>query len=400
MANKTVNETRADGSTRTYTRRDHRRSFGRIERRKSGRYAASYVGPDGQRHRSPMTYKAKAEADAWLTEQQAKIIAGTWTATAATEKHERQAARAETFGDYGARWIENSLTSKGLPLKPATKQGYRSDLRQLAAIADKPLTSITGKDIEAIYRAKLEQGKKTTASKLYSFARVVLNAACEEKLITENPCKIKGANNVRTGKETEGPTDTELAIITANVPDHRRAMVTAAAWSAFRYGELTELRRKDIEDDGEQILITVSRGVTYIAGRGTGEENFIIGEPKTAQSKRQVWLPPGASQVLRDHLAKYVGPEDDALLFAADNGGHLKQSWLNRFWYPAREAAGRPNLTWHSLRHYGLTQYARNGATAAELMARGGHSNIKTAMRYQDIAQDRDRQLAARMENR
>lgn len=51
----------------------------------------------------------------------------------------------------------------------------------------------------------------------------------------------------------------------------------------------------------------------------------------------------------------------------------------------------------HDLRHKGLTIFAQEGATLAELMRRGGHSDIRVVLRYQHSTMARDRELAERM---
>jgi integrase len=64
-------------------------------------------------------------------------------------------------------------------------------------------------------------------------------------------------------------------------------------------------------------------------------------------------------------------------------------------YYPARKAAGRPDLRFHDLRHTGAVLAAATGATLAELMARLGHSTAGAALRYQHAAADRDKVIAA-----
>ena len=66
----------------------------------------------------------------------------------------------------------------------------------------------------------------------------------------------------------------------------------------------------------------------------------------------------------------------------------------DRRFYAAREAAGRPDLRFHDLRHTGAVLTASTGATIAELMARLGHSTPAAAMRYQHAAQGRDQSIA------
>ena len=73
----------------------------------------------------------------------------------------------------------------------------------------------------------------------------------------------------------------------------------------------------------------------------------------------------------------------------------MAPSSLYAVYHPAREAAGRPDLRFHDLRHTGATLAAATGATLAELMRRLGHSTPDAAMLYQHAADDRDAAIAA-----
>lgn len=124
-----------------------------------------------------------------------------------------------------------------------------------------------------------------------------------------------------------------------------------------------------------------------------------------------MYLPAALRQPLLDHMDAHSQPGRDGLLFtgpregsgrcgcghAGCKGGHLLNSTLHRAYDEARKAAGRPDLRWHDLRHTGLTEAARYGATLAELQARAGHSTPVMAMHYQRATQERDRELARRM---
>jgi len=97
---------------------------------------------------------------------------------------------------------------------------------------------------------------------------------------------------------------------------------------------------------------------------------------------------------VQGHLAAHVGANDDALLFAAQHGGHLAKSTLSRHFYAARLLAGRPDLRFHDLRHTGAVLAAATGASLAELMGRLGHGTPQAALRYQHVVQDRDQAIA------
>src|SRR5690348_1939673 len=85
------------------------RGWGHIRRLPSGRYQASYVGPDGQRHRAPMTYTKRADADGWLADERRHVERDSRGIAEWTPPREREAARwerGETLAVYGERWIK------------------------------------------------------------------------------------------------------------------------------------------------------------------------------------------------------------------------------------------------------------------------------------------------------
>ena len=100
---------------------------------------------------------------------------------------------------------------------------------------------------------------------------------------------------------------------------------------------------------------------------------------------------------MKAHLADNITGGRDGLLFpaAGDPTKHLAPASLYKVFYRAREAAGRPDLRWHDLRHTGAVLAAQTGATLAELMGRLGHSTPQATLRYQHVAGGRDAQIAA-----
>jgi integrase len=168
-------------------------------------------------------------------------------------------------------------------------------------------------------------------------------------------------------------------------------MVQLAAFCALRFGELTELRRSDI--DTQRGVIMVRRAVVLVNG------GFVIKKPKSDAGVRDVAIPQALMPMVREHLLAHTAPGPDGLLFPSRNdpAEHLRQSSLTRVFYPARKAAGRPDLRFHDLRHTGAVLAAQTGATLAELMGRLGHSTSQAAMRYQHAAQDRDALIASRL---
>jgi integrase len=125
---------------------------------------------------------------------------------------------------------------------------------------------------------------------------------------------------------------------------------------------------------------------------------FIAGDPKSAAGKRTVAIPPHLLDELDWHLDHHVLAPEDSPVFSrydAGYGGYIPLYSLHKAFWPAREAAGRPDLHFHDLRHTGATLAAATGATLADLMARIGHSTPAMALRYQHAVHGRDQQIAA-----
>ncbi|MBD8218101.1 site-specific integrase [Microbacterium sp. CFBP 13617] len=204
------------------------------------------------------------------------------------------------------------------------------------------------------------------------------------------------------------------------MPKHWRALVWVAAEGGLRWGEATELRRKDVTveraDDGAVVraLVNVERAVTVSSGLPDSlphgahlcdcRRGCLIGEPKSAAGTRSLYLYGDAAEALADRLARHALRFGNPLLFPArgDDSGqrHLSQSTFHTpAWSDARKAAEREDMPFHALRHYAGTRYAQAGATPRQTMARLGHSSVNAAMRYQH-AGNRDEELAARMARR
>ena len=106
--------------------------------------------------------------------------------------------------------------------------------------------------------------------------------------------------------------------------------------------------------------------------------------------------PPNSCHPWRD-LAKFVGPQKDALVFTLPEGHPLRRTKFRNRWIVACEAVGVTGLHFHDLRGSGATWAAHGGATVAGLMARLGHTTPNMAMRYQHATQERDAALAAKL---
>ncbi|PBA30576.1 site-specific integrase [Mycobacterium intracellulare] len=363
-----------------------RGAFGTAHKLPSGRYRAMYRGPDGRRYTAPKTFLTEKDARGWLSLRQSEIIRKAWVPPEADEMPLPKL----TFQNYSKTWMAQR------DLKDRTREHYDKLLEDhiLPTFGALPIAAITADDVRA-WHAKMGTKTPTLRAHCYGLLRTIMGTALSDGKIKVNPCVIRGAGSARRVHKIRPASLDEIATITQEMPEQYRAMVLLAAWCALRFGELTELRRKDIKlveaaDPADSYgTVRVERAVVRV------EEGFQITTPKSDAGRRDVEIPPHLLPAIKDHLARFVGPEKDALLFPAAHGRHLAPASLYRQFYKARSVAKRDDLRWHDLRHSGAVLAAATGATLAELMARLGHSTPQAAMRYQHAAQGRDRQIAA-----
>jgi integrase len=409
----------------------HRR-FGNIRRLPSGRYQASYLGPDGQRRYAPETYERKGDAERALVLIEAQINAGEWT----------DPARGKVkLAEYAATWI-----TQRPGLRPRSADNYRWLLKKHVAphLGGIPVGRISTPAIREWRATLLDQGVSvSTAAKAYRFLRAVLMTAVDEdKILPRNPCCIRGAGdeeaperpvltvaqvfelaegvgrrpvgNIRkvTGgyrlrfrRHGEMRTSPEVYRDRAAAEqalwkmaddggadcnhDRRfRALVLLATFASLRWGEVIALRRCDLDLQARTVRIRAA-----VVERSTGE--LLIGPPKSKAGRRVVGIPAAIVPALHEHLSIYVKGNAGALVFSGVKGGLLRRSNFNKMsaWPYAVKSIGAEGLHVHDLRHTGNHFAAASGAKLKDLMARMGHDSERAALIYQHETRGADQRI-------
>jgi integrase len=415
--------------------KDKHRRFGNVRMLPSGRYQASYIGPDGQRRYAPETYERISDAERYLTLVEAQIFNGDWT--------DPERGKVKLLA-YAETWI-----AQRAGLRPRTIELYRWLLGKYIAphLGKVELRKISTQMIRE-WRTKLLDGgvSATMTAKAYRLLRAVLMTAVQEdKILTRNPCQVRGAGSEQAA---ERPVLTvaqvfELAERVGRRPvgnirkledgayrlryrakggtmrafperfrtradavralwmlaeegradetrdDRLRALVLLAAFASLRWGEVTALRRCDID---------LVKGTVRVRAAFTEQSNgtMLLGPPKSQAGLRTVNIPAAIVPFVTAHLAKYTGPESTALVFTGIKGGPLRRSGFNTVtrWGLVVEAMGMRGLHFHDLRHTGNTLAADMGVSTKSLMARMGHDNERAALIYQHASDKADRKIA------
>ncbi|GAA3250329.1 tyrosine-type recombinase/integrase [Nonomuraea helvata] len=230
-----------------------------------------------------------------------------------------------------------------------------------------------------------------TVAKAYRLLNAILSTAVDDQLIKRNPCRIKGAGQE---KSPERPVLTVAQVYRlVDVIEHRyRALVLLGTFASPRWGELTGLRRRDLDLDAG--TVKVERQLIQITGKG-----LVFTDPKSAAGKRTVAIPALILDELKAHVKDFAQDGNEGLIFVGPDDGPLRNTNFNRrVWAKALQDADLPKLHFHDLRHTGNTLAASAGASIRELMARMGHSSTRAALIYQHSTDERQREVARKLD--
>lgn len=375
--------------------KNSRSDFGNVRQLPSKRFQARYVGPDMATHNGPRPFTTRTLARGWLRDEQRLIEREIWTPPAerrAEYLRRVEEAKANTFAAYARRYLRER------DLRPKTVAEYERLLRTrlLPVFGNSPITNINLKEIR---RWRESQPSDTPAQNAaaYRLLHSILAAAEEEEWIDRAPARIKGAATAKPKHKPVPASFAELDVIYDAMPAPLRMAVVIAAFGALREGEILELRRKDI--DLKNGTISVSRAVSKDAVKDPQVETCpncrrVIGPPKTDAGTRVLHLPGPFHDALRGHVKQFAAPGSEGLLFPGVRKDHMSARYLLKAYKPAAEAAGRSDLTFHDLRHTGMTLAGLTGATSAQLQHRAGHSSQQAMAIYQHADQVLDKQVA------
>lgn len=382
-----------------------RTTFGKTRTLPSGAVRASYVR-FGVTHTPGHTFANEKAALAWLNAEKVLIDREQWTPPA--DRRKREEISSLTFGDYSGEWIAQRLV-KGRPIKDRTREHY-ADIRArwFTPLLTRPLASITRAEVAAWFRALPD--KPTMRQHAYALLRSIFRTAVNDGLVATNPVQVEGASARPEPSDVEIFTEDEVARLAELMPERHRVIILLAAWCALRFGEVAALRRSDFSEKDGYLMLKVSRGVVTVGHKR------VETTPKSSSAVRRLVVPPHIAEAVKQHLQAFAQPGPDGLLFPPqrDTGfitplevygedpskprkDRKGKTRTGSGYYLARVQLGRPDLTFHRLRHFGLTKYAEVGVTQREAMAYGGHSDPKTAQRYQHAAERRAITLAERM---
>lgn len=346
-----------------------------VARRSDGRWRGRYRDASGREH--SRHFARKVDATRWLSEITASIVTGQYV--------DPNAGRV-TFREYAEQW--RAIQAH----RPSSQVHVEIMLRRHAypALGDLPVASILPSHVQAWVK-RLETGDKaveqrplaaSTVGVVHSIVSSVFKAAVRDRRIASNPCEGTKLPKVEQ-RRVVPPTTGQIAALTDAMPDELAALITMAAGTGMRQGELFGLTVDRL--DMLRREVTVDRQLVKVAG---GRSRF--GPPKTQASNRVIPMPQVVVDALASHLA--ARPADgDGLIFTLE-GQPITRQRFGHLWRPIARGAGLPGGTGlHACRHYYASLLIRHGESVKTVQARLGHASaVETLDTYSHLWPDSD----------
>jgi integrase len=215
------------------------RSWGTLCRLPPGNWRASYIGPDLARHAAPITYTTKMDADYWLTSERRLIERGEWNST--QNAHRGNGRQVKNVREYATDWPATRT------LKPRTNIGYEALFKN--HIVPSWVTCCCRHCRLKLRRwyAGLGTEHTTRNAHAYRLLHSICATAVSDGLLTTQPCQIARAMQAPTTRQTVILDVEDVAKLANTVqPERLKALILVSAWCGLRWGEVIELRRKDM----------------------------------------------------------------------------------------------------------------------------------------------------------
>jgi len=304
-----------------------------------------------------------------------------------------------TVGDYLKRWLKDVEDT----VRRSTYEGYEYAVRPhiVPALGRIKLKDLTSAHLRSFYRDRLDSGRApATVHKLHVVLHKALKAAVADGLIPRNAAA--GLKLPRITREEIDPLTEEEArrLLETVRGDRLETLYVLALNTGMRQGELLALKWDDV--DLERGVLRVRRTLTH------ANKSFVLGEPKTKNSRRTIRLTTGAVNALRMHLSRqleeieYMGSlyQPGGLIFATETGTIINPSNLrNRSFKPLLKGAGLPPIRFHDLRHTCATLLLSNDVNAKVVSEMLGHSSIRITLDiYSHLMPDMQEKAAKALE--
>ena len=295
-----------------------------------------------------------------------------------------------TLSDYLSDWIERQRPY----LRTSTLHSYRIAVGRIVSHLDQTtLGSLTPSQVQRLQTDLLASGgrdDRLLAAKTVANTQVVLHKALADAvrlgLLDHNVVSAVSPPRVPRPRLSVWTVDQLRDFLTVASSHRLSAAFVVLATTGMRRSEVLGLRWSDIDYDDRSLSIV--RTLTVVAGRP------IVTAPKSAASRRLVYLDASTIDALRAHRDSSTVSRDDYVFQSADGQPVNPASFSNTFDRLVARS-GLPRIRLHDLRHTYATLALRLGTHPVLLSERLGHTSIAVTIdRYSHVIPSIDRNAA------
>jgi integrase len=287
-----------------------------------------------------------------------------------------------SLGDFLDDWL---LVQKQR-IRPTTWHGYEMAVERIKRhLGMAKLQALSPLQIEKFYSTLLESGRSgggALAAKTVRNTHVVLRKALADaerlELVHRNAAGTAQAPSVQRPEHVTWSSDELKEFLSAIRSDRLYAAFVLLATTGMRRGEVLGLRWGDLDFDARELA--VAHTITT-----AGFDQIVSGPPKTARSRRHVFLDDATLAILRDHRKRQredrlaAGPnwdKDNDLVFRNELGGSVHPDWFSTEFDRLIRRAGIKRIRLHDLRHTYATLALKAGMHPKIVSERLGHATV------------------------
>jgi len=298
-----------------------------------------------------------------------------------------------TLGEWLEEWLNGYVE---VNCSPRTKASYEMIIRRhiIPELGSITLSQLGARHLETFYSRQRTKGRvdgkgqlsSRTVRYCHSLLAEGLGHAVKMGLIGRNVALATDAPRAEhKAMSTLAPQDISKFLEAATETPYY-ALFYTLLFTGMRRGEALALRWKNVNLGLPSLSLAASLSITETAYTLNGK--YIIKEPKTPHSRRQIALPPSLVLVLQQHRAEQeeqltlLGKPltDGDFVFAHPDGTPLNPSTVSHAFSNIIRKAELPNMRLHDLRHSHATLMLQAGVHPKVVSERLGHSSIRITL--------------------
>ena len=292
-----------------------------------------------------------------------------------------------TLGEWLEEWLSGYVDCN---CSPRTKASYEYMVRRHVSpkLGSIPLSQLETRHVQAFYSRLRVDGRikgdsplsSTTIRYCHTILSEAINHAVKMGLVARNVAQAADLPKPENrAMPTLAPDDVPKFLQFAEETPYFIFFYTLL-YTGMRRGEALALKWKNLDPD----LATVS----VVESGYKLKKEYIIKEPKTPHSRRQIALSPTLAIALRKHREREEAVRltlgrplsDQDFVFAHPDGTPLAPDTVTHAFAKILARAGLPHVRLHDLRHTHATIMLRAGVHPKIVSERLGHSSIRITL--------------------